>query len=187
MIGMSAPAILCCNMVSSHHTASSTSPKHSWIGVFFLLTWTSTKHWILVLLHLRLIIVLRPWVSCSNRVSHKLLLIWHLIIVTVGRRLSDNSRKQVSSALNLGLFKALVIRNRSILLIVLLMLLVPLLSRCGCPWLRRGSSNCCGVRNVRIVIWCSTAAILWEQVSNTLSSCSSQILHRLELLLLVVV
>lgn len=188
MIRMRTATILCCDMVPSHHSTSGTPTKNSWIRVFFLFSWTSTQHRILIMLHLCLIIILRSRMSCSNRISHNLLLSRHLIIVTVCRRLSNNSWKQVSISITLILwfFKALVIRNWSILLIVLLMLLMPLLSRCRCSWLNRSCSNSRCIRYMRIIIWCCAATILRKEISNTLSSCSSKILHGLELLLVII-
>jgi len=162
MIGMSAATILRSDMVPSHHSASCTSTKHPWVRIFFLLPWTSTQHRILILLHLCLIIILRSRMSCSNRISHNLLLSRHLIVVTVSRRLCYNSWKQVSVSITLifWFFKTLVIWNRSILLIVLLMLLISLLSRCSCSWLNRSCSNCRCIRYMRVIIWCRTTAIL---------------------------
>lgn len=189
MVGMRTATILCCNMITSHHSTSGTPAKHSRVRVFFLFSWTSTQHRILILLHLSLIIILRSRVSCSNSISHNLLLSRHLIIVTVSSRLSNNSWKQasISIILNLWFFKALVIRNWSILLIVLLMLLMSLLSRCSCSWLNRSCSNSSCIRYMRIIIWGCATTILWKEIRNTLSSCCSKILHCLELLLLIVV
>lgn len=188
MIRASTSTILSCDMIASHHTAASTTTKHSWIWIFLLLPWTTSRHRILVVLHLSLVIILRSRVSRCYSISHRQQRSRHLIVIAVSWRLSGNCRQQVSIAttLVLWLFKALVIRNWSILLIVLLVLLMPLLSWCSCSWLR-WSSHCGCIRDLRVIVWCCTAAILWEEISNTLTTCRSKILHHLELLLLVVI
>ena len=188
MIRTSASSILSCDMITSHHTTSSTTSKHSCIWILFLLPRAPSRHWILIVLHLCLVVILRSRMSCGNGISHWLLLSRCLIVIAVSWRLSNNCWEQdsISTTFSFWFFKTLVIRNWSVLLIVLLVLLMPLLSWGSCSWLW-WSSNCGCIGYLRIIVRCCTAAILWEEISDTLTACSSKILHHLKLLLLVII